>query len=549
MRRCACGGEGLWCACKVWGESHDGENEGVGLDKDESMKAKGLMNLVMGMLAAVLIVGSANAKQSASEGKDGKIYERWFVVKIGGQRSGWSVNRLELVDGVYVTTNESEFKMKRGPMPIRFKTKNVVREDKDYQLVSAESRSDMGLMVMDMSYEFGSDGVVVTSKQGGRESKQKFGALDKDVLGPAGIDKLIEEAIANGDRKIAFKSVDFMRGLNVVGSEFTKVKTGNIEVVGKTVLASEWDIKLSMFPGMINKGYFDEKGRQVMMSSPMGAGLDMLMVEADKDLALAEFDAPELMAKTLLKPAKGSKSMGDARGIRKGIYELTFKKENEDVVIDLPRTGMQKVMWGNERKVRVFVNLDEANNPVDDLPVAEDRADSPMLGWKDEKVMALVRCALGDDLGKGMSDKQKASKLRKFVSGFINKKSLGVGFASASEVARTREGDCTEHAMLLAAMMRGAGMPSRVVTGVMYVDEFLGQEGVFGYHAWASCWVNDKDGGRWEDYDAMLKGVDFDGSHIALVSSSMGNGAMGNDMVKLVPIMGNMAIKVINVSR
>ena len=41
--------------------------------------------------------------------------------------------------------------------------------------------------------------------------------------------------------------------------------------------------------------------------------------------------------------------------------------------------------------------------------------------------------------------------------------------ATAAEVARSREGDCTEHAVLLAALARARGIPARVAMGLVYV--------------------------------------------------------------------------------
>ena len=60
--------------------------------------------------------------------------------------------------------------------------------------------------------------------------------------------------------------------------------------------------------------------------------------------------------------------------------------------------------------------------------------------------------------GEGKSDAERMRELEKFVFGYIDKKSLNVGYASALETARTRQGDCTEHALLLAALGRARGI-------------------------------------------------------------------------------------------
>jgi hypothetical protein len=100
--------------------------------------------------------------------------------------------------------------------------------------------------------------------------------------------------------------------------------------------------------------------------------------------------------------------------------------------------------------------------------------------------------------------------LESFVRSYIRTKSLGVGYASALEVARTPEGDCTEHAVLLAALGRSLGIATRVVDGLAYAPGFAGKDRVFVPHAWVQAWI----GGRWQSFDAALPG--FDAGHIAL---------------------------------
>ena len=52
---------------------------------------------------------------------------------------------------------------------------------------------------------------------------------------------------------------------------------------------------------------------------------------------------------------------------------------------------------------------------------------------------------------------------------YITKKDLNIGFASAEETAKSCEGDCTEHAVLCAALGRAAGLPTRCVVGFGYI--------------------------------------------------------------------------------
>ncbi|MEM6937751.1 MAG: transglutaminase-like domain-containing protein [Pseudomonadota bacterium] len=101
-------------------------------------------------------------------------------------------------------------------------------------------------------------------------------------------------------------------------------------------------------------------------------------------------------------------------------------------------------------------------------------------------------------------------RMEQFVRDYVFDKNLSVGYATALEVARNRSGDCTEHALLLAAMGRAAGIPTRVATGLAYVEDWLGTQNVFVPHAWTQAWLD----GRWVSFDAALG--KFDAGHIAL---------------------------------
>ena len=85
-----------------------------------------------------------------------------------------------------------------------------------------------------------------------------------------------------------------------------------------------------------------------------------------------------------------------------------------------------------------------------------------------------------------------------------------LGYGSAAEVLRTRSGDCTEFAVLLAALARARGIPTRVAYGLVYADRFSGKKDVFSPHAWVQVWT----GTRWQSYDAGLG--EFDATHLAL---------------------------------
>lgn len=91
--------------------------------------------------------------------------------------------------------------------------------------------------------------------------------------------------------------------------------------------------------------------------------------------------------------------------------------------------------------------------------------------------------------------------LVKFVSGAVQV-SHNRGFDVASEVAVHREGDCKQFAVLTVALARAAGIPARVVLGLVLVRSGTAY-GAFG-HAWAELEIE----GRWAVADAALAKTD-----------------------------------------
>ena len=103
-----------------------------------------------------------------------------------------------------------------------------------------------------------------------------------------------------------------------------------------------------------------------------------------------------------------------------------------------------------------------------------------------------------DDLlaGARRGDRLDPAALSDRVFQAIRRKSTRLGFAGSREVLDSREGDCTEHAVLLTALLRRAGRPARVAYGfVLLGDRFSG-------HAWTEAWLE----GRWQWLDPSFRG-------------------------------------------
>ena len=151
-----------------------------------------------------------------------------------------------------------------------------------------------------------------------------------------------------------------------------------------------------------------------------------------------------------------------------------------------------------------------------------------------KEIIDLARQAIGSTKDAA----EAARKIEAFVAGFVEGKNLSVGYASAAEVAASRQGDCSEFAVLTAAMCRAVGIPAQVVVGIAYVKNFAGLQDRFGGHAWVQAYI----GGKWVGLDAAFKSAGlggYDPGHIAL---SVGNGNP-EDFLSLVSTIGRFKIE------
>ncbi|MDA3864326.1 MAG: transglutaminase-like domain-containing protein [Deltaproteobacteria bacterium] len=116
---------------------------------------------------------------------------------------------------------------------------------------------------------------------------------------------------------------------------------------------------------------------------------------------------------------------------------------------------------------------------------------------------------------------EQVKRLTDFVKKYVTDK-MWYDFDSAVHVAKARKGDCTEHSLLMVALLRSLGIPARRVGGVGFIQ--LDKSG-FGYHMWVQVYL-----GKWIDVDPTWGQFPADPSHIIMGSANEFEwiGAIGN---------------------
>jgi transglutaminase-like putative cysteine protease len=124
----------------------------------------------------------------------------------------------------------------------------------------------------------------------------------------------------------------------------------------------------------------------------------------------------------------------------------------------------------------------------------------------------------------------KAGKLVDWVNKNLQKRPV-LSVPNALEILRNRVGDCNEHAVLLTALARAAGIPAEIEAGIVY------QRGRFYYHAWNVFYF-----GAWVTADATMGQIPADVTHIRLVRGM-------ERQIDLMRVIGRMKINIEGYSR
>jgi len=143
--------------------------------------------------------------------------------------------------------------------------------------------------------------------------------------------------------------------------------------------------------------------------------------------------------------------------------------------------------------------------------------------------------------GRDLEDREVALNLARTVKQLINLNNHSYGLKKASAVAHDGEGDCNGQAVLLAALLRARGIPSRVAAGLVYhSSERRDERPRMVYHMWTLAYVN----GRWLSLDATL-GREAPPDRITLVTSSLGGGDEYRSLSPIIGVIGQIEIEVL----
>jgi len=485
------------------------------------------MNLRRLLLSVVLVGGLC----VAAGGESGSDVE-YMAVFIGGQKAGHVIHTRTVTDGKVTTREQMQLTIKRMGVEMTIRQVEQSVETAKGRPLSFGSLQDMGIMSQQIDGTVGPDGKVKATVSSGTRKSERTLDWPKGALMSEGLRLLsLSKGLKQGTK---YTATAFSPGLmTALPVEVAVGAKKSVDLLGRVVKLTEVKTVMSGPTGRIEStGYVDEEGNALKTIVPM-LGMKLEMVSCSKAVALSPADPLDFFEKVVVASPEPLTGVRTAKSATYRIEPTSGKAK-----LSFLSSPSQKFTAAKAGASTVTVRPAKGaeGTPVryagTDAAAKEALKPTRYLQCDRPEIARLAKEAVGD----APDAAGAAKRIEQFVGKFITDKNLSVGYATAAEVADSKQGDCTEHAVLAAAMCRAIGLPAQVVTGVAYVKRLGTKRDVFVPHAWYRVLI----GGKWIDYDAALRG--YDAGHLAM---SAGAG----DPEEFFGILGTMGyFKIVGVS-
>ena len=508
-------------------------------------------SVIAGLLAFALLwgcggpdsnnpVASDRSSPVASPGLEtptGSVADRkvWDITYMQGRQVGYGwtsvTNQTRNQKNVLKIEGYSRLSVQRFGQVFKAETRFTSTETPDGGLVEFSSEMPQGALPMKSSGRVAGDTLELSVTSGGKSLDQKIPWRD-EYGGPFAVElSLLTQPMAPGEKR---SIGHFDVGAGMLATTALAAKDyQEVELPGGKQELLQIDSSMDFAGQTLKATIWADRAGEVLKTRINAMGLDLEVVRATEAEALAgsgrlSFD----LGKDVMVAV--DRSLANPHDTRRIVYRLRL--EGGDPCDAFPSGDSQSIEPVDENTARATVwairpGSDWGNrDAVDDPPTDDDKHPNMLIQSDDPLVVEMSQKAKGNE-----TDPWKAATaMESYVSAHMTKSGFTTAFASAAEVAKSRTGDCTEHAVLLAAMARAAKIPSRVAMGLVYYQK------AYAYHMWTEVHVD----GRWIPLDATLGKGGIGAAHLKVSHSNLKGASPYAGFLPVLKIIGQLKIEI-----
>jgi len=487
-------------------------------------------------LTAQLPQISPGTSQTAKKQEDPYAHEAWEVIYLGDKRIGYAHAKARKIrhedQPAIETTSEMHLAFKRLGDKTTIKTHQVVKETVSGEMLSFEFEMRNPPKSVSRTVGRVEDRWLRLEMENGDRKTRRSRNWDPQTQSPVYQDRSIRQTpLKPGETRkfnVFLPELDTVSKVKFAADDyrFVKLLDGKLHKLLKVRMTQ------SVNPTLTTRAYFDSDG-QLMLTEANLLGQKMSTYRVSKSEALKEIAGEELdlIVNTMVRVGP----IRNAHETSEIVYKIRMK--NDDPSRFFPKGPTQAVRKLDDSTIELTVTKAEIpeTSPRGHVAEEDDLESTRLLQSEDYRVRQLAKRGAA-----GRTDPEEAAfRMESYVHEQLDQKNFSTAMASAAEVAKSLEGDCTEHAMLLAAMLRARQIPSRVAVGLVYVPSVQS----FGGHMWTEAQIN----GSWIPLDATLGEGGIGGGHIKLADSTLSDDApvLVTAFLPMMEVLGKVKIEVI----
>ncbi|EAQ78006.1 hypothetical protein DSM3645_16200 [Blastopirellula marina DSM 3645] len=469
------------------------------------------------------------------------LEELWSAIIQQGRKTGNThevVRRIEKQDRELIESISTEkIVMRRQEQTIETNVVNRFLETPAGQLVSYETNVQQGGNSSSFAGQVSADGytLTITTTAAGRSFSEEI-PWKPEWGGVYAAAQLLENPpIKPGQTRETTALAPMLNQacqIKYVAGKLEPVKLldgSEVELLRVSNVISQKDKPLMEIPMWV-----DLEGHTVKMAPP---GPGMVIYRCTQDFAESPIEAIEfdLAAETIVPLAQPLDGVHTDKTsaeylitLKKNISPTLFPTSGSQWTSDLTKKSLHLHLIALRPETKLPPQLSEQTPPTD-----ADLAASSLVQVDDPLVQKMATQAKTPN----NEPWKLALELEQQVHQAIQQKDFSQAFASAAEVAKSQTGDCTEHAVLLIALLRAHQIPARAAVGLVYYDGKSGRG--FAYHMWTEAWID----GRWIPIDATLGRGGIGVGHIKIADSDLAGGGALAAFLPVTQVIGNIEIK------
>lgn len=443
----------------------------------------------------------------------------WYGLYLQGKKIGWlkSSRARDQASGEFVEAMHMKMKLTSFGQRIEVDFQQNVRfaSTPPYRMITGEQIQNDGnskKTTLAVNREKKCD---VIANVGGQQTKKTMDVLDYTLPDSLALDTWLQRIPKQG-ATLTYKDLDL--------DEAKLDEATSTLLTEKTSLVNGVEVKFFEVKTRSTRNPVDMLGRHDAKGKMLSGNFAIFEVRAEpEEQAKNTQYSQDLFVLGMVKVDRG---LGSSRRVQGLVLEVLGEEAKmlssgprQSIMAKTPKSHLLKLgkRYGTPAKASAEDIRDNVKETLD-YPITNAR------------VQALAKEAVGD----AETDVEKVKRLVNFVHKFV-RPNLTAALPNIPDLLEKKKGDCKSYALLFNTLARAAGVPSREVSGLLYVGD---DSKAFGGHAWNEVILD----GQWVPVDASMGETEVNATHICFGDDTQ-------SIANLLGTMGKLSFRVIEIER